>query len=317
MKLSALVLDPSAQPRASLDWTLIAEYADAIRRGDAFPPVVAFGTEEEAYLADGWHRVHAAKEAGAECIAVDRRPGGLEDAVWFSCGANATHGLKRSNQDKRTAVERALLQKPEMSDRDIARHCGVDHVTVGRVRGHLVATGEVHQSDERRGSDGRIINTANIGRRTIERCSLCHVNFEGGHVCSAAARRYEQPPIVDEDTLGYAEPIADLDGERYATLPLREVQRPSPFDLDEMADERDDDGSVARARLLAQYSAGIAAACKLGFLDPRAVVGALGRDRRVIHRENARTLRGWLDAIDRELDGADARPLQVVGGNRG
>lgn len=164
LPLSVIVCAPKAQPRATLDKETITEYAEAMARGDQFPPIVAFGTGASAYVADGWHRVRAAEQVGADAIDVDLRPGGLEDAVWFSCGANATHGLRRSREDIQRAIDAALSARPNLSDREIAVYVGATHPTVAVARERLVATGKIYQSPERRGADGRTINTANIGR---------------------------------------------------------------------------------------------------------------------------------------------------------
>ncbi len=62
----------------------------------------------------------------------------------------------------------AALKHPngaKKSDRQIAEHVGVDHKTVSRYRSQLAPTGEIPQSPERTGRDGRTINTANIGKR--------------------------------------------------------------------------------------------------------------------------------------------------------
>ena len=86
----------------------------------------------------------------------------------FSVGANHAHGLRRTNEDKRRAVTTLLLdaQWTQWSDREISRRCGVDHKTVGAVRAQLQTTGEIPQSDQRTGADGRVTNTANIGNKT-------------------------------------------------------------------------------------------------------------------------------------------------------
>jgi hypothetical protein len=66
----------------------------------------------------------------------DIRQGTRRDAVLFSVGANATHGLRRTNEDKRRSVM-TLLNDPEWarwSDREIARQCGVDNSFVSRLR---------------------------------------------------------------------------------------------------------------------------------------------------------------------------------------
>jgi hypothetical protein len=53
MQISRLMLDPTAQARMRLSEEVIADYAEAMRNGAAFPRVTAFGTEEQAYAADG------------------------------------------------------------------------------------------------------------------------------------------------------------------------------------------------------------------------------------------------------------------------
>ncbi len=54
---------------------------------------------------------------------------------------------RRTNADKRNAVKLVLLHPygRDLSDRQIAKHVGVDHVTVGRVRRELNRSGEISQ----------------------------------------------------------------------------------------------------------------------------------------------------------------------------
>ncbi|MCJ2074231.1 hypothetical protein MKK68_00955, partial [Methylobacterium sp. E-016] len=95
--------------------------------------------DEAHWLAEGFHRFNAAREAELETIACEVRPGSLRDAILHSAGANATHGLRRSNADKRRAVL-ILLEDDEWStwaDREIARRCAVDNKTVARLREEL------------------------------------------------------------------------------------------------------------------------------------------------------------------------------------
>lgn len=63
--------------------------------------------------------------------------GDLEAATLYAVGANATHGLRRTNAQKRHAVSIALARWPNDADRDIARKCGVDHKTVSAARASL------------------------------------------------------------------------------------------------------------------------------------------------------------------------------------
>ena len=48
------------QPRSELSEDIVKEYAADMKRGDKFPPVVAFRSKDGYWLADGFHRVEAA-----------------------------------------------------------------------------------------------------------------------------------------------------------------------------------------------------------------------------------------------------------------
>lgn len=162
--------DESSQARVSLDENAMQEYAEAWDRGAKFPPIVTFFDGSDYWLGDGFHRVHVARKRGEKLIEAEVHKGGREDAAWYATGANTSHGVRRTNADKRKAVEMALRLKPEMSDRAIAEHCGVGHPTVAAVRESL--TGKVFQSNaetKRVGRDGRTIDTAKIGRTAQER----------------------------------------------------------------------------------------------------------------------------------------------------
>src|SRR5690606_24706601 len=124
------------QPRAEMDAVVIADYADAMREGATFPPVVAFYDGAAYWLADGFHRAEAARVAGLDSIAADVRQGTRRDAVLYSVGANAAHGLRRTNADKRRAVL-ALLDDDEWgrwSDGEIARRANVSQPFVSKLR---------------------------------------------------------------------------------------------------------------------------------------------------------------------------------------
>lgn len=84
-----------------------------------------------------------------------------DDAVLAAAGANKTHGLRRTNADKRRAVEMALSVAGGRSDHWIAERCGVSPTTVGTVRASL---SNLDSQVERKGRDGRTTRTANIGR---------------------------------------------------------------------------------------------------------------------------------------------------------
>lgn len=63
----------------------------------------------------------------------------IRDAVLYSVGANAEHGARRTNEDKRRCVD-TLLRDPEWckwSNREIAKRCKVSPKLVNNMRDEL------------------------------------------------------------------------------------------------------------------------------------------------------------------------------------
>ncbi|MFZ5832950.1 MAG: ParB N-terminal domain-containing protein [Planctomycetota bacterium] len=136
LPVDAIRLDGGTQPREKIDTDVVEEYAEALRAGDRFPPVVVFFDGVAYWLADGFHRWHGHRKADMEKIECLVTVGTQRHAILYSVKANATHGLHRTNADKRRAVL-TLLNDPEWStwsDREIARQCAVSADLVGDVR---------------------------------------------------------------------------------------------------------------------------------------------------------------------------------------
>lgn len=133
--------DGGTQSRAALDKATVSEYKDAMVDGAEFPPVIVYYDGADYWLADGFHRVAAAADAEFLQIDAEIRQGTQRDAVLHSVGANATHGLRRTNADKRRAIETLLRDSEwaQWSNREIARRSGVNDKTVASVRSALSA----------------------------------------------------------------------------------------------------------------------------------------------------------------------------------
>lgn len=134
--LDSIRLDGGTQPRTSINEAAVAEYAEAYADGHALPELVVFFDGTDYWLADGFHRFHAARRAGLSELVVNLKQGTQREAILYSVGANATHGLRRTNDDKRKAV-RTLLDDAEwskLSDREIARRCCVTQPFVSSLR---------------------------------------------------------------------------------------------------------------------------------------------------------------------------------------
>ena len=145
LPIASIRVDGGTQPRAVLDFGAIEDYAEAMGAGVKFPPVIAFYDGDNYWLADGFHRLKAAYAAGFDAIPCDVHQGTLEEAQWYSFSANRTNGLRRTTQDKQRAVKAALLhgRGTALSDRQIARHVGVDQKTVTNWRRQLQASEEI------------------------------------------------------------------------------------------------------------------------------------------------------------------------------
>ena len=62
----------------------VTDYAEALTAGAIFPPVVVFSDGSAFWLADGFHRLKAHREAGLAEIACEVRDGTQRDAVLYS-----------------------------------------------------------------------------------------------------------------------------------------------------------------------------------------------------------------------------------------
>jgi len=141
----------ATQIRTKIHEDVVKIYTRDMEDGAIFPPIDVFAEEgsERYILADGFHRHRAYVNTGAEEVPCHLRRGSLHDALIFALGANETHGLRRSNADKRLAVKMALKdpQISQMSLREIADICRVSHTTVATIRNELHLEDEADNPD--------------------------------------------------------------------------------------------------------------------------------------------------------------------------
>ncbi len=180
LKLDQIRIDGGTQPRVEMNQEVLADYAEHLQNGVVFPAVVVFYDGADYWLADGFHRYHAHRNVGRDNIAVDIRTGGLREAILHSVGANTEHGLRRTNADKRKAVETMLTNDIVSKDdngnprpnRDIARQCLVGEATVRKYREILSARNAQIESAKRivkRGNSTYTQDTTNIGKSNKKR----------------------------------------------------------------------------------------------------------------------------------------------------
>jgi hypothetical protein len=153
LPIDCIELDTSIQCRATIDTAVVNDYADRMTAGDTFPPIDVYGEKRRCWIGDGWHRVLAARQIGDEDIHASLHTGGRADALKHALGANALHGHRRSNADKRRCVEIAMREFPKLSDVAIGKLCGVADTTVATHR-PAARVGNT-EPETRTGQDGK------------------------------------------------------------------------------------------------------------------------------------------------------------------
>lgn len=208
IKLTKIKFDERLQNRVKIDSETVKEYSDAIDAGVKLPDVTVFFDGSDYWLADGFHRYHAHNQLGILEIGADVRNGTLREAILFSVGVNAAHGLRRTNADKRKAVE-TLLQDDEWSmwsDNEIAKRCNVSNHLVADVKKSSLGENEVTEKfyTTKHGTQA-VMNTANIGSKSNtgqENKLNKNNNIE---------EEIEEKIASDQETYGDFDPVAELE----------------------------------------------------------------------------------------------------------
>jgi hypothetical protein len=206
LPVDSIRLDGDTQTRAQLDMLTITNYAELMRGGTRFPPVEVFFDGEHYWLADGFHRVAGTKQAEITEINANIRPGTQRDAILFSVGANALHGLPRTNADKRRAVEKLLTDEEwrGWTDGRIADAAGVSPPFVKSIRDEFTQKG-LESPAVRIGKDGRKIDTSNIGdREAATAAAEAQPELPGAAAVETAAG--DAPAAVADNSLSNEEP---------------------------------------------------------------------------------------------------------------
>ena len=148
LALATIQIDGGTQIREAIHEDTIENYLEAKNAGATFPPVVVFHDGKRHWLADGFHRYHTALRFEAKTMRCEVFEGTQRDALRYAAQANKTHGLPRTNKDKRNAVMVYLLDDEwsRYSDRKIAEEVGVSHNLVSTMR-REVAEAQVSSDD--------------------------------------------------------------------------------------------------------------------------------------------------------------------------
>ncbi len=182
------------QSRAEINFAVVNEYAEMMLEGTVFDPVEGIQDEDgQTFVWDGYHRGEAAKKAGTRLL-VNLKPGTRIEAEWLALTANQKHGLRRTNKDKQRVVRQALLHPygVNLSNSELARHCGVSDKTVAKIRRELELSSEIPKIDKRlvrRNGATYELDTSDIGNTLSEQ--QCNGRQPDG---ISLVRQHRQPP---------------------------------------------------------------------------------------------------------------------------
>lgn len=155
LDVDSIRTDGGTQSRAALNEEQVGLYAEAMAEGAAFPAIVVFHDGSAHWLADGFHRVFAARRAHMPKLLADVRPGTREDALWFALGSNTANGVARTRGDIKHAVLLALRTWPEKTQAEIARQVGCVQSFVAKVKCAVITSDNTAMPKIRTDSIGR------------------------------------------------------------------------------------------------------------------------------------------------------------------
>jgi hypothetical protein len=175
LKLSDIRLDGDTQMRVEINHSTVQDYAESMKLGAKFTPMVVYFDGTDNWLANGFHRYAAYKSNGtleAECEIVE---GTLEDAQFYALSANGTNGLRPTPADNRRSCFRIFGHSKwsKMSGNAIAKHLNISPMTVSRYRKEweqqngLAPTTEVNYT--RNGEDKTMMVDKHREKKSIER----------------------------------------------------------------------------------------------------------------------------------------------------
>lgn len=166
----------ATQVRVRLDRHTIDEYQEALENGAEMPALIVYHepNSQRYILADGFHRLYAMVNLGWDRVDCEVREGRLVDALIEALSANQSHGLRRTNADKRNAVQMAL-KDPEISkltQQEIADICGVTDRTVRNIQQDLLTQSEEKKAKKKAKAKDPdaddVIDSGEVSQETVD-----------------------------------------------------------------------------------------------------------------------------------------------------
>lgn len=161
--LLGLRRDGGTQLRQGMDLNATQEYAEALARGEVFPPVIVFDDGEHRWLSDGFHRYDAHVLCDLKLIDCEIRQGTRQDAILWAAKANRAHGVRLTARDREKIVMTITDEFPGADQQAVAAMAGVAQGTVSGIYKRL----NYQPDNSKRGRP----------RKTLFTCGECQESF--------------------------------------------------------------------------------------------------------------------------------------------
>lgn len=136
INMSVVRVDGGTQVRVKIDESTVTEYAQMMLNGVVFDPIVVFNDGRYLWLADGFHRFHAAVKNDCTQIDATVKMGTQDEAKLYAFAANGHRGMSLLPEDIKKIVlemETHPLTK-HWTVKQIANHIGKSEATVYRLK---------------------------------------------------------------------------------------------------------------------------------------------------------------------------------------
>ena len=242
LSLDQITLAERAWPRVALDEERVELFAELVREArdgagsgqgwtDPLPPLVVVADGRGDYfLGDGRHRYEARRRLGAgfDLVGVQVfQPNGRPPVDFaYELALLCTQGAKPlATAENRAAILRLLAERPDLSDRAIARLVGVSNSTVSSYRRALCDSHTGGEPEEAGGTERRQPSTRRepvrwevaarrLAEDTAELLVSCRKLFGGADFKSAGRELYDALAEMygDEDALEVIDELSAVVG---------------------------------------------------------------------------------------------------------
>ena len=101
LKISELEFESEIYPRMKVGWQTAYQYAQAMKAGSEFPPILVGSLNRKYHVIDGWHRIEALKMLKEEYVSATIKEFKTEREMFAEAiRLNSKHGRPLSVQEK-------------------------------------------------------------------------------------------------------------------------------------------------------------------------------------------------------------------------